>query len=319
MGGRIIVRLLSVVCSALLFLVLGDVIPSYAQSDANVVIKFIDDSFTEHDTLPNAVAVGETFKIVVKIESGTQEINAATISLKFDDDVLAIVPYKPDPFSSEVGGQIVGGWTAVRNVWGNTAGDEADGYAETTVFAQPAKTGISYVIIYEFEAIANGKTALSHYTTEALSPVNGKTEVYAPPDATDVTGTTASTSEFQVGEPLAVTIGWFMAERVDNEVVFHWQTVAEIGTAGFYVLAIVDDGALQLNQEMIPSTVIDSITPTSYSFTTTTAATQFVLQQVGVGGDIIEHGPFDLGMEYGVYTPHDNIDLTLRIWLPLIE
>ena len=66
--------------------------------------------------------------------------------------------------------------------------------------------------------------------------------------------------------PLSVTIGYFHAVRDGDTVRFDWQTATEAGTSGFNLFAESDGGRTQLNAELVPSKVIDSVTPTSYSF-----------------------------------------------------
>ena len=86
----------------------------------------------------------------------------------------------------------------------------------------------------------------------------------------------------EASTPLAVTLGWFLAQRNGDVVEVRWQTATETGTAGFHVLAAADDGdTVRLNQELIPSPVIDSITPTDYELTIQTDATHFLSAAVG--------------------------------------
>ena len=118
---------------------------------------------------------------------------------------------------------------------------------------------------------------------------------------------------------LAVSLGWFLAERDGDTVDFRWQTATETGTAGFNVLAESDGGTVQLNTELIPSPVIDSVEPTDYQFSLVTDATQFYLQEVEISGLINELGPFDLGQAYGVRTTSSNGVLTPTLWFPTIQ
>jgi hypothetical protein len=117
---------------------------------------------------------------------------------------------------------------------------------------------------------------------------------------------------------LAITLGWFLAEADGETVDFRWQTVTETGTAGFNVLAATDEGKVQLNAELIPSPVVDSVTPTNYAVSLATDATTFYLQEVGVDGGVTEHGPFALGEAYGEYSVPGGVELSPRIWLPLM-
>ena len=116
---------------------------------------------------------------------------------------------------------------------------------------------------------------------------------------------------------LVVTLGWFLAERDGDRVDFRWQTATESGVAGFNMLAVTDNGTVQLNEALIPSTVIDSVTPTDYAFSAATDATSFVLQEVEISGAITNHGPFTIGVESGAYNEVDDAD-SHKIWLPLM-
>jgi hypothetical protein len=124
---------------------------------------------------------------------------------------------------------------------------------------------------------------------------------------------------FELANPLAVTLGWFLAERNGASVNFRWQTATETGTAGFHVLAATDDGnTVQLNQKLIPSLVIDSITPTDYAFNAVTDATGFYLEEMGVDGGVTRHGPFELGVEYGAYALPGNVEVRPAVFLPVV-
>ncbi|MCB9136993.1 MAG: S8 family serine peptidase [Caldilineaceae bacterium] len=123
----------------------------------------------------------------------------------------------------------------------------------------------------------------------------------------------------QVNGPLAVTLNWFLAEPNGQMVDFQWEMAAEQGVAGFNLLAVLEDQTVtQLNHELIPSTVIDSVTPTRYAFSAQTEATRFFLQEVSIGGIMRQYGPFDLAMPVPPTEPVAE-EQTPRIWLPLIK
>ena len=124
-------------------------------------------------------------------------------------------------------------------------------------------------------------------------------------------------ARYEAGTPLAVSLGWFLAEANDDRVDFRWQTATETGTAGFNLLAVTANGNGQLNEALIPSTVIDAVTPTDYAFSAVTHAASFLLQEVKVSEGTRHHGPFTIGIESGAHAGSggsgDN-----RVWLPLI-
>ncbi len=180
-----------------------------------------------------------------------------------------------------------------------------DFYAAATVTATPNPG-------YVFSNWTGTVTAADGTVTDVNSDEN--------PFVFHVAGDTNLTPSFSMDGTVPVTLGWFLAAARDADMVdFRWQTATETGTAGFNVLAITEGGRSQLNAALIRSPAIDSVTPIDYSFRAASAATQFLLQELDINGRITEHGPFDLGMEYGVYSPPDDPGLTERVWMPLIQ
>ena len=117
--------------------------------------------------------------------------------------------------------------------------------------------------------------------------------------------------------PLAVTVTDFQALALDDgHVIFTWQTATEVGTAGFNLLGEQADGSwLPLNQMLIPSRVIDSVSPTNYDFTTVTEAKRFKLQETTINGKVNDFGPFDLipaSVEPNAGT------MAPMLWLPIV-
>ncbi len=143
-------------------------------------------------------------------------------------------------------------------------------------------------------------------------------------DSTQVANPTgdAATGEVEdlqvfVQQTLAVSIGYFLAEQDGDTVHFTWQTATETGTAGFNLLAESDGDLVQLNPELIPSTVIDSVEPTDYSYEATSTATVFYIEEIEVSGKTDRIGPFVLGTPSGVHSGV-NVQSTPMIWLPMI-
>ena len=122
---------------------------------------------------------------------------------------------------------------------------------------------------------------------------------------------------------LAVTVSWFHSRRAGDMTEFAWQTATETGNAGFNLLAVTGDSAAQLNPTLIPSTVIDSITPTDYGYIASTQADRFYLQEVRIDGLAENTGPFALGETHGVRamgaadSAQEQTDV--RLYLPLIR
>ena len=122
----------------------------------------------------------------------------------------------------------------------------------------------------------------------------------------------------EVCKPLAVTLAGFLAARISDTVEFRWQMATETGTAGFNLYAESDGERVLLNAEMIPSEVIESITPTNYNYSIASHATIFYLEEIGIDGLATLHGPFDLGVQYGAYLQPGNVDRTMPLYLPLM-
>ncbi len=169
-------------------------------------------------------------------------------------------------------------------------------------------------------------------TTVGTVDTDNKTITLAVTDATSPSLSDLEGTPLVVGSnaPLAVSLGWFLAERVGDSVDFRWQTATETGTAGFHVLAATgensDSDKVRLNPELIPSPVIDSVEPTNYTFSAVTEATRFYLQEIGIDGSVSEHGPFELGVASGVEIGAESgvesgtdVEMTPVLWLPIVS
>ena len=113
-----------------------------------------------------------------------------------------------------------------------------------------------------------------------------------------------------------MTLSYFHAQPSGNEVRFTWQTATETGNAGFNLLAESDEGIVQLNPELIQSTVIDALEPADYAVTLSTTATIFYVEEVGLDGQTGRLGPFALGTPYGSLI--EPGDVTFVLYLPLM-
>lgn len=126
-------------------------------------------------------------------------------------------------------------------------------------------------------------------------------------------------------ESLAVVVGYFLAEETgenagDAGVRITWQTVTESGVAGFNLWAEDEDGnRIQLNAELIPSPVIDSLEPANYSFMVQSVLPLFYLEEITVEGGSRQFGPFALGVAYGVYQEEGPLNDGYQIWLPSVR
>ena len=131
--------------------------------------------------------------------------------------------------------------------------------------------------------------------------------------AATVTGTGfTSFSDFFAGEggvPTPVTVSYFRAGRDGGRVTFDWSTMTESGNVGFNLYAEKDGERLQLNDELIPSSVTDSLDRQDYTFSAETDGESFYIEDVSVLGETRLHGPFELGRDYG-----DRLDAERIAW-----
>ncbi len=117
---------------------------------------------------------------------------------------------------------------------------------------------------------------------------------------------------------LPVTVSYVHAERRGGEVLFTWQTSTETSSAGFKILVETPAGLVQLNPELIPSKVIDSVEPTEYNVTLVTDATIYYLQQMGIDGSIEQMGPFTVGLTYGSTVNRFPGEKDNLVYLPIV-
>ena len=75
------------------------------------------------------------------------------------------------------------------------------------------------------------------------------------------------------------------------------------------------DGLALINQELIPSSVIDAMTPTAYSYSAAVAGERFYIDLVGVEGGSERYGPYTLSQSGGL---PDGVEMTPAVWLPIV-
>ena len=163
---------------------------------------------------------------------------------------------------------------------------------------------------------SNGNGSSSNGGTQMTSGILGQWV-----QGTSTGGTSSVTAGFlpaASSKPLAVTLGYFHAVRADGIIHVNWQTATEAGVAGFRLYGEANGTRTLLTEELVPSTVVDAVTPTSYSLRVTGDAARFLLEEVGVDGSATLHGPFDEGVEYGEYLPTANVELEPAIYLPVV-
>ena len=210
--------------------------------------------------------------------------------------------------------------------------------------AQPADTGTSFEFTQDMDAsgnfsLAHGESkqfanlALGAYTVGELLPDGWQLNTITCTGNSNPVAVIAPSVEvtLESGEDvictfanenpdlnLAVTLGWFLAESHDGVVTFSWRMETESGVAGFNLLAVTETGLVPLNGTLIPSVAIDSIAPTEYQVSLATTATTFYLQEITVDGGTEDHGPFEIGQEYGSSGNVDGASMTPAVWLPIV-
>ena len=193
--------------------------------------------------------------------------------------------------------------------WASRAGDASDDHGRSIAVDW---SGNSYVTGDFTGSVTFGATPATDLraarATETMLTSTGASDIFLAKYGADVV--------------LPVTLGYFRADRDGDALTFHWQTVTESGTAGFNLLAVLPSGRTQLNNELIPSTVIDAVMPIDYRFAASgngaLRATQFYLQELSIDGEVTELGPFDLGVTYGAHLLPTDAPPSTALWLPFI-
>ncbi|MFQ5348958.1 MAG: C25 family cysteine peptidase, partial [Thermoanaerobaculia bacterium] len=105
-----------------------------------------------------------------------------------------------------------------------------------------------------------------------------------------------------------ITLAWFKAEDLGSGVRFAWMTATETGNVGFNLYALGEKGLRRLNDELIPSQVIDSLEPQRYELEVWgIVETTFLLEDVDLLGVRRYHGPFERGETRGVEPKPERI------------
>ena len=87
-----------------------------------------------------------------------------------------------------------------------------------------------------------------------------------------------------------------------------WATAYETFNAGFNIVVETEDGFVAVNDELIPSEVIDSLEPQFYSAAVTLAGDEFYLEHVTVEGESHRTGPFTVGESVGEVVEPEEVD-----------
>ncbi|MCB9139634.1 MAG: carboxypeptidase regulatory-like domain-containing protein [Caldilineaceae bacterium] len=152
-------------------------------------------------------------------------------------------------------------------------------------------------------------------------PVQGLTDVEAQDPATSEQAIASYDFGVYLEIKLAVALNYAYSERAaDGTVYFIWETATETGNAGFNLYMELADGSEQsANGELVPSSVIDSVAPTRYTYQANVAGERYTIEFVNVDGSTERYGPFQIGVEYGDPAAANPSTLTNPLYLPFIE
>ena len=118
-----------------------------------------------------------------------------------------------------------------------------------------------------------------------------------------------------------VTLSYIYAERGDDGLItFTWETATETSNLGFNLYMIVDGENVLVNDELIQSSVIDSLEPVGYTYTAEAEGELFSIEMIDTAGESELVGPFNLGTEYGMSELKTTAPTVTehKIFLPLI-
>ncbi len=106
-----------------------------------------------------------------------------------------------------------------------------------------------------------------------------------------------------------VTVSSFRSDRKAGGLGLSWSTETETANAGFNVYGETPAGWKKLNRSPIPSAVVDSTEPQSYSFDAKgSGAKQVMIEDLAASGKTRLHGPFEVGKAYGAKPAGKPID-----------
>jgi hypothetical protein len=171
-----------------------------------------------------------------------------------------------------------------------------DGWQTLTTFDIPAGTDLNGTIYSRFRIYEQLPTNPQPYS----QAYNGTTPLHGEIEDPYFT--------LNGGVVTPVTLSYFSATRQGTGVTFEWSTSTETGNVGFNLYAEQDGELVQLNNELIPSKLVNSLARQDYSFTANTLHDTFFIEDVSVLGDMRRYGPFVTGEAYGDRLEAETID-----------
>ena len=108
---------------------------------------------------------------------------------------------------------------------------------------------------------------------------------------------------------LPIVLGQFSSTLNGGALLIEWQTQTEVGNLGFNLYGKFDDEWQRLNEDVIPGQG-DSVEVVTYRFTAQAGASALAISDVDARGEEELHGPFMIGVTYGVETNRKETDWT---------
>ncbi|MBS4061487.1 MAG: hypothetical protein KG029_13895, partial [Bacteroidetes bacterium] len=105
--------------------------------------------------------------------------------------------------------------------------------------------------------------------------------------------------EINGGTTTPITLSYFIARRNGSTVQFEWSTATETANVGFNLYVVERNRKIQINPELIPSRVVDSLERQDYAYSVDVAGNVFYIEDVSIFGETRLHGPFNLGQPVG--------------------
>jgi len=125
----------------------------------------------------------------------------------------------------------------------------------------------------------------------------------------DTAGNTDPTQPCITTDVTPVTLSYFRAIQQGSGIKFEWSTATETGNAGFNLYAETEDGRKLINDEIIPSKSVDSLSPLDYTYQSSNhEGYTYHIADIDLNGKEKIHGNFKLDKEYGQKTVGEKID-----------
>ena len=115
---------------------------------------------------------------------------------------------------------------------------------------------------------------------------------------------------------LSVSLSYTYAEHNDNGgLTFIWETATETGVAGFKLYIDVNGEWVSAAPAMVPSQVIDSLSPQRYTYESSMNGERYLIEIVKVTGSSEQHGPFVVGEAMGQSA---FVTMDMPVFLPIV-